>query len=324
MKVVLFTEGFSKLGFGHITRTLSLAQALLEKGAKVKFILAGDKVAKEFLENQGFEAEVYPSLEEAKIPKGDAAFVDSYLAGLKFYEKVAENFEKKLYLDDFFRLDYPEGTILNYIPALEVPQRYRNRELLWGVQYHLLRKPFWNVPEKEISPKVENVLITFGGDDLRNLTPKVSKILLENFKGLKLHTVIGGGFKSVSQIEELKKLYPERVELYRNLNAEGMKKLMLLCDLAVSAGGQTLFELARVGTPTIAFEVANNQKNNIKGFKKLGFIKDSFLWNEKWEEKLSEAIEKLLPKEVRKEINNTGRSSVDGKGAKRVAEYLLG
>ena len=325
MEVFIFTEGSSEIGLGHITRCLSLAQALLMEGLKPTFYLGGDKVAEEFLRKEGFEAKVFPSLEEIeKLPKGYGAFVDSYLAGEGFYKEISERFEKKVYLDDYFRLDYPEGTILNYIPALEVPPQYRGRKLLWGEKYHLLRKPFWNVGKKPLRKRVKNVMVTFGGDDFRNMTPRVLKILLNLLKDVKIHTVVGGGFKNADPIEEMAKENPRKVVIHRNLTAEGMRELMLKADIAVSAGGQTLFELARVGTPTVAVCIADNQLNNLRGFRKLGFIKNFLMWDDsEFENNLSTEIEKLLPIAERVKLSDLGRRIIDGKGPKRVAGYFL-
>ena len=325
MEVAIFTEGSKEIGFGHLTRSLSLAQALRGVGLKAKFYLGGDRFAEDFLQREGFEVEVFPRLEDIeKIPRGWGAFVDSYLAGEEFYREVSERFERKVYLDDFFRLDYPAGAILNYVPALEVPWRYRNRELLWGEKYHLIRRPFWEVPQKLIRKGVSKIMVTFGGDDIRNLTPRVVKALLNRLKGVQIHTVVGAGFRNVEHLEELARQHPDRVFLHYNLNGEGMKNLMLEADIAVSAGGQTLFELARVGTPTVAVGVADNQFPNLRGFSERGFL-NGFLWwdQELLQEQLIDAVEKLLPFEERKRKSSLGRSLIDGKGPKRVAEYFL-
>ena len=324
-KVVIFTEGSKEIGFGHLTRCLSLAQALKRVGLKAEFYLGGDTIAQEFLKREGFEVERFPRLEDIEnIPKGWGAFVDSYLAGEAFYKEVSERFERKVYLDDFFRLDYPEGAILNYVPALEVPPIYKNRELLWGERYHLIRYPFWEVPEKVIRKEVSKIMVTFGGDDIRNLTPRVVKALLYHLKGVKIHTVVGAGFRSKDLLEELAQKHPDRVFLHHNLSAEGMKNLMLGADIAVSAGGQTLFELARVGTPTVAVGVADNQLPNLRGFTKKGFLNGFLWWNgERFEEKLLESLERLLPFGEREEKSALGRTLIDGKGPLRVAQYFL-
>ena len=87
---------------------------------------------------------------------------------------------------------------------------------------------------------------------------------------------------------------------------------MLEADIAVSAGGQTLFELARVGTPTAAVCVADNQINNLRGFTKLGFLNNFLRWDEpNLEDLLWEEIEKLFPKEEREKKRSNTKGNRD-------------
>ncbi|NLV76359.1 MAG: UDP-2,4-diacetamido-2,4,6-trideoxy-beta-L-altropyranose hydrolase, partial [Tissierellia bacterium] len=43
------------------------------------------------------------------------------------------------------------------------------------------------------------------------------------------------------------------------MNVKNMKNLMINNDLAISAGGNTLYELCACGIPTIAIIIADNQ-----------------------------------------------------------------
>ena len=47
-----------------------------------------------------------------------------------------------------------------------------NINYLVGNKFIPLRKDFWNIPKLKINDNIENILITMGGNDLRNLTPK--------------------------------------------------------------------------------------------------------------------------------------------------------
>ena len=47
-----------------------------------------------------------------------------------------------------------------------------------------IRKEFWGVPEKEIRKHLDFVMITFGGDDATNMTPKVLQLLVDNYTAL--------------------------------------------------------------------------------------------------------------------------------------------
>jgi RimJ/RimL family protein N-acetyltransferase len=59
-----------------------------------------------------------------------------------------------------------------------------------------------------------------------------------------------------------------------------MAELMTASDIAVSAAGQTLFELARCGVPTIAVGVAENQRHNLEGFTDAGVCYNAGWWGE--------------------------------------------
>ncbi|MDQ7082427.1 MAG: glycosyltransferase [Aquificota bacterium] len=81
--------------------------------------------------------------------------------------------------------------------------------------------------------------------------------------------MIGKGFRN---IDEIKASADPNTELIFYPSAEEMKNLMLDADIAISAGGQTLYELARVGVPTIAVAVAENQMWNVSEWQEAGFI----------------------------------------------------
>ena len=49
MHITFLTEGGQKIGYGHITRCLSVSQSLKEAGAEVSFIVDGDSEAKNIL-----------------------------------------------------------------------------------------------------------------------------------------------------------------------------------------------------------------------------------------------------------------------------------
>ena len=95
-------------------------------------------------------------------------------------------------------------------------------------------------------------------------------------------------------------------------------------DLAISASGQTLYELACVGIPTIAIGIIENQVNNIKNWQKIGFIEYAGWWNnERLLDNILEKIDYLNDKNVRKDKNLIGTRAIDGKGSLRIAKNIL-
>ena len=88
-------------------------------------------------------------------------------------------------------------------------------------------------------------------------------------KDIKIHVV--EGVYSVNH-EFLEKLSEEYDNLIIHKNVQNMTELMVQCDIAISAGGFTLYELCACGVPTISVAFADNQLENVKRFDEEGLI----------------------------------------------------
>ncbi len=62
MKVFIITEGSKNIGFGHITRCISLYQAFKKRGIIPKFIINGDDPVKDLL--KGLNYQIFNWLDE--------------------------------------------------------------------------------------------------------------------------------------------------------------------------------------------------------------------------------------------------------------------
>ena len=163
-------------------------------------------------------------------------------------------------------------------------------------------------------------MITFGGTDRGNLTPKVLKLLTNNYPELAKIVIIGNGF---GNIEEIKQLKDDYTKLVYNPSGDEMKKIMVESDIAISAGGQTIYELAQTGTPAIGICAAENQLRNINQWCDLGFLKYIGWYNhENLEQELMSSLKYLANKQVRMEMSETGRKLIDGQGCKRILNAL--
>ncbi len=326
MKVTIITEGGKKTGFGHVTRCLSLYQAFEEKGIQPVLIVNGDETVKSQLINLNYE--IFNWLDDKEklfnlVKNTDIAIVDSYLVDISIYKKIAASVKIPVYIDDTIRLDYPRGIVVNgtiYAEKFAYPKK-KDITYILGSQYVFLRKEFWDVPEKDIRESIQTVMVTFGGDDARNMTPRILRLLNENYPALMKKVIIGKGFKNTTQIKSLK---DSKTELIYYPDAEGMKSVMLGSDIAISASGQTLYELARVGLPTIAIALVDNQLNNVRGWQKAGFIEYAGWWEDKELTKtVLDCFQKLKDKKTRFDRSSIGKIFVDGQGNKRVADLLL-
>ena len=272
MKVAIITEGLQGTGYGHLTRCLSIYQAFEEKGIIPLYIANCDENGKKFIPDVNLlQLNWLENTTELiyKIKGFDIAVIDSYLATLEIYEQIYNSVKKVVYIDDYIRLDYPPGIIVNgTIGAENLP--YKKDELhkyLLGIDYIPLRKDFWDFEIPKIENKhIKNVLITFGGQDFRNLTSKILSHLFNEFPRLNYHVVVSEKF--------IPELESDNINYYHSLSAKEMLNLMLKSEIAITAAGQTTYELARVGLRTIAIGIVENQKYNIRGWTHSGFIQN--------------------------------------------------
>ena len=326
MKVIILTEGGKNIGFGHITRCTALYQAFEEREIIPKFIVNGDDSVIGLLVDKNYE--IFDWIDDKErllklIQNVGIAIIDSYLADIDIYQTVSECVKIPVYLDDSKRLDYPKGIVVNgaiYAEELNYPVK-KGVTYLLGSKYMPLRKEFWNVPEKEIKENIESVMITFGGDDMRNMTPGVLRLLKNNFPEFIKNVVIGKGFKNIYEIEELK---DNKTNLIYYPNAKDMKNIMLESDIAISAAGQTTYELARVGVPTIGICVTDNQFGNAKGWEMTGFLEYAGWWEDKTiYNKIVNFVIKLIRSKIRREMSRIGRQYIDGKGIIRIVDSIF-
>lgn len=322
MKAVILTEGGKDYGFGHVARCSSIYEAFQYYNISPKFFVNGDESVKSILLD--IDVEIVNWINNISvICQADIVVIDSYLADLDFYKKLSEEHPLVVYVDDNNRLNYPKGIIVNGTldtSNMDYHQRV-NIKYLVGNEFIPLRKDFWDIPKLKINDSIDNILITMGGNDLRNLTPKILKLLNDNFPEINKKVIITNSFNYVHGIESLKN---KTVELLYSPNSNEIIDVMNSVDLAISASGQTLYELACIGVPTIAIGVIENQKNNIKNWMDYGFIEYAGCWNDNdLLDNILNKIEVLQDKNLRYEKKLFGIQAVDGKGSLKIVKNIL-
>jgi spore coat polysaccharide biosynthesis predicted glycosyltransferase SpsG len=324
-KVLFVTEGGRNAGFGHLARCLALGQAFEERGLWSGYILSGDESVKNILGTR--ECRFFDWIENEKklmhlIEDTRIVVVDSYNTKEALYNKISLKADVPVYIDDLGQVDVSRGIVINwniYAPNLKFPDRTGVTYLL-GPDYVALRKPFWEVPKKEIRKDVDSVLVTFGGDDSRNLTPVALALLVRHFPAMTKYVVLGRAFENTSEIAAVA---DGNTRLIESPDDEGMRNLMMKSDVAISGGGQTLYELARTGVPTIAVTVADNQKGNVEEWEKTGFIENAGCWDgDRLVENLKNRFRRLMDIERRLGSCKIGQDVVGGNGARKIVDII--
>lgn len=341
MKIAIRADGSSNIGMGHIMRTLVLAKELKRyKNNEVYYVC---RIEKEYFQDshqsykngilskyikgierilsEGFNVKFVREnnlLQDLKNISADILITDSYDVDEEYFNTTKTMVSKTAYIDDinlhYFNVDF---LINQNLDAEDFNYRVnKDTKLILGTKYLMIREEFKDVPEKNIKGKVSDIMITVGGADPYGVTEK----LLSYVKNLNynFHIIIGPSFQNNDFID---RIYASNMNFYRNAD---MCKIMQKSDIAISACGGTLYELAVCGVPTLGIIIADNQQGIAEKMNNMGIIK-----NLGWYDKINEnivvkSINSLSENcELRKIIGAKGRGLIDGKGAQRIAKILI-
>ena len=326
MKIKIFTEGGENIGLGHISRCCSLYDEAYRRGIDVEFIIYGDISHLDLIKNRPVINDNWLSADYLynNIKSTDYCIVDSYLAPKELYEIISAKAMRALYIDDMARINYPKGIVVN--PSLDTENiiYLENNENIYllGYKYIILRTPFIDTQRNTRSNIVKEVLITMGGSDTRNLTPKIMNNLCNEYPYIKFNVVVNDTFHNIANIEE-KKL--DNIKLYYNVDEQLMKELMIKSDMAITAAGQTIYELLATETPFIPIKVIDNQSNTIAGLSRINPNQCTIDFDDKdFNIILKIQFEMMLDKNTRTVWMNRFKNLIDGSGRKRIINNLLG
>ncbi len=330
----------SEIGTGHVMRCMSVAKELLRLGNEVCFILADEFPVKMLSDNQINYKVLHTAYDEmekelpllcrwAEVEEPQLLLVDSYFVTKEYFVQISR-FTRVAYVDDFCHAEYPVDVLINYnIYGDSLPYKgnmaNESTELLLGVDYVPLREEFRDTGY-ELRKQANHVLVTTGGGDKYNLAGQIVEKALDNEQlcGLQYHVVSGMFNQNADFLNSLEEAY-DNVHIHQNV--VNMAELMKTCDVAISAGGSTMYELCAVGLPMIAFSFVDNQKRQVETFAERELVSFGGDYESKREFMIDEVmmhLEKLAGSwEERKKYSQRGKAIVDGQGACRVAEILI-
>jgi spore coat polysaccharide biosynthesis predicted glycosyltransferase SpsG len=318
LKVLFKTRGGHKEGMGDIMISLAMAEEFRKNGIRsIVFVVNENEKVEEIITTKGFtvihEDNFYNSIQYHDI---DILIANQLNTPFSEIEKLRKCVKMLVTIDDTgksalladlrFNVLYPiENAIcdLSYIPLAPIFQ-----------QKH---KDY-----KDIKEKVENILVLQGGSDTYGFIPKIVKSLSFLPNDIQVDVVLGPNFQHYDELE--KSIRSCSIDLNIITGLTDLSELMLKADLAISAAGVSLFELACLGVPTIVvcaeeFEVATASRLEAAGFGvNLGF--GNRVDNEQVQKKVKELIKDV---EVRRNMSITGKRLIDGRGSQRMVEYIL-
>lgn len=164
----------------------------------------------------------------------------------------------------------------------------------WGYKYFALRDEFNNALSHNDLETIKEVLITFGGTDPNNITLIALKAIYDicRINNYRINIVCGAGYLYKDELLELLNCLE-----YKNINFtyanEVISQIMEKSQLAITANGRTVYELADMHIPSIVIsqherEATHTFSSLQNGFIHLGVVDDLI------EKKIKDRFEKLI------------------------------
>jgi UDP-2,4-diacetamido-2,4,6-trideoxy-beta-L-altropyranose hydrolase len=336
--LLIRADASEEIGTGHVMRCLALAQAWQEAGGEPCFAWAGRTPALEKrLEGEGVpfehldvapgsDADRQATLQLARRRGAGWVVVDGYHFDSAYQQGLRSDGARLLVLDDYGQAArYVADLVLNqnlHASAELYAARESKTSLLLGPRYALLRREFWSCPERRQPANVARLLlVSLGGADPENVTLMVLHAL-QKFPELEAVVLVGACNPHRESLEAAAQ-HAGRVRLEANVT--NMPELMAWADLAVTAGGSTAWELARMGLPALMVVLADNQRAVARSCHDAGLARNLGWHADVSAEAIAAALASLMHDAgARGRMSAAGRELVDGQGARRVRDAMLG
>lgn len=323
-------------GLGHLQRCLALASALRRDGAACLFMVPDEAGVVPRIEAAGCSA--VPPAADPGTP-GDAAeviaaadrhgcgtiVVDSYAASAEYLRGFRVSGRFVVAIDDLAASTFPCQVVINgaaHAPRLRYRASLPDTVFLLGPRYALLRPEFWTSHTRSDGEDPPRVMLAVGGSDPFDVVPGLIETVAPLREEFAVDVIVGPFFHNLDHVERAANQAGRPVELH--VAPTSVRPIMERATLAVSAAGQTLYELACVGCPTVAIQMAPNQRPQLNALEAAGVLysiggaarPDTLT-------RLAEAIPALLADRPRRAaMSAAGRRLVDGEGALRVAAAI--
>ena len=353
MNVAIRVDASIQIGTGHFMRCLTLADALKQRGATIRFIsrqlpvylrsfltdkghefmllesTSGDMIDDELTHSHWLGTTQFFDAQDSLRVLSDQAWewliVDHYALDRRWETSLRSSVKQILVIDDIADRQHYCDVLLDQNFYSDMDTRYTGKvpvqcRLLLGPRYALLREEFRQLHEKVSSRAgvVKRILVFFGGVDADNYTGKaINALVYLGHDELHVDVVIGAQHPYRDEIEAL----CQANHFTCHVQTSRMAELMAAADLSIGAGGSATWERCCLGLPSLTVSVADNQTEIAKALDFIGATK--FIASHD-EVVMRDCIYELLHNKSKLELfSMIAYNLVDGIGVDRLCEALI-
>ena len=331
-RILIRVDASPEIALGHLKRCISLAEGLSAKGLDPLFLCLDDESSRKLLSIFSFQTvfintpvntgeDIASTLNLMKEKALDCVIFDSYSVNSDYLDHFSSAGHRVICIDDIADRPLPCNMIINGGLRAEELDCEAPIKLL-GIKYCLLSKPFWNHSNTRISGDINNVMITMGGIDHYRFSERCMKIIDKIPGDIHITIIVGPFYDNKADIEKIARQISKEVELVKG--RDNLHPYMQKCDMAISAGGFTLYELAALRKPVIGLGLWENQYRNVDELDKMGVILGlKYIDDNKFHNNFESAVCRMAESpELRNDLAEKAGALLDGQGALRTAAEI--
>lgn len=339
-QIAFRTDGNTRIGLGHLVECLNVARRLKEcYGLSSLFIVGHDTVRVPEIEELNlslyrlpsgidFQADAEETLQILKR-RGIRLLVTNLRdVGDPYVQVLEQERITVICIDEWGNKRLRPDVIVNG-SVVEDWHRYdtdgEKVACYFGPQFMIMADIFADYHDrpKTLAADSPNVLVSMGGVDRSGATLHAMEALSHLSPGIRKTIVIGPAFQHEEALAELLATV-ERGSFDIVYAPDNLASLFFSADVTISAGGNTLYELACVGTPALIVYEDEHERVQGKAFEQLGAAIALGKGTEVPLQVISQAVVSLLSDPGHwTATSRRGKALVDGRGVERVCDIIV-
>lgn len=325
-------------GLGHLMRCLALADAFVTAGSPPACFVthSPDGMAARLIAQRGHAVQPSPSAAgsfadrqtlgsvctaaaERPVLVIDSKSVDgAYVAAFRDSAFV-------VCLDDEEARDFACDVLVNN-NVWSRPEDYSarpGRRLCLGPDFNLVRDEFFEIgrQRRNQGPGPLRLLITLGGEDPGNLSLWLMSALDSLLADREVAVIVGQAHPDPTSLH---RLAAARSAIKVHENVVNIAEHVAWCDLAITAGGTTCYELAAARVAMAALVLEAHQQRLVEAMRNAGCLVVAGRYDELSPDRAADALVPLLRSaEKRRSLGSAGGALFAREGSSRLVEAIV-
>ncbi|MDP2685122.1 MAG: hypothetical protein Q8P20_08885 [bacterium] len=332
MKAIIRVDASHQLGFGHLFRSIALANELKKK-ISVQFFCNDYAKTLNIINDSGFQAIPLPHDDDSLLinycssHQIDFVIFDTLIDYSEEFIKALKEKSRVIFIHTYARGRFFAD--LAVYPAAHLQEELLkdekwlvgNTRLLAGPDYVLLNENIFQIKtSKTVNDNVQKVVFLAGGSDPTNSLLRIHSWVIRNlsYAKVKFQFLVGEGSSYIMEnFTNFKSDNTEFVPFSLNELSDA--------DIAVCAFGVSTYELVYLGIPTIknAHSEFHAQAADRFYTKNQCTLNVGYLSEAKENELMKRILQLIEKREDRISLTRSCLKLIDGKGISRVANEIL-